>query len=344
MEPVMLNQRIGIALIGLGPAAQPHAKSLVDLASQVDVIWAVGRHVERGHRFIQQYPFPFTTEIMDALTDPRVNAVFVLTPPNTHLEISSLAFGAGKHVLLEKPLDITITRGEKIIAAARAANRRLGIVLQHRFRPASVRLKQLLKNHELGEVEAASLSVPWWRPQSYYDEAGRGRFDRDGGGVLLTQAIHAVDLFRDLLGVKTISLSRVKTTSIHAMESEDLVMALATLANGAPAMLYATTAAYPGFPERIEIIGTSGTAHLVGGALTVDYCDGRKETVRAEGKSGSGAAIMDFSHEAHRSLIIDFLDAIAADRDPTVTGEDALATQQLIASIIRADPENRHPV
>lgn len=340
----MITKRIGVAIVGLGPAAQPHAKSLGDLADRVDVVWAVARDPARSQAFLQQYPFPFTTRLDEALDDPRVEAVFVLTPPNTHLEIASLSFDAGKHVLLEKPLDITLERGERIIAKAHSANRRLGIVLQHRFRPASLRLKQLLSTRQLGEIQAASLSIPWWRPQSYYNEGGRGRFDRDGGGVLLTQAIHAIDLLRDLLGVQEVKFSQVRTTQLHAIESEDLVTTILTLVNGAPATLCATTAAYPGFPERLEIIGTAGTAHLIGGALTVRSHDGKEEIVAAEGKSGSGAAIMDFSHEAHRALIADFLSAVADDRAPLVTGEEALATQRLIAAILRADPSNHQPV
>jgi predicted dehydrogenase len=193
-------------------------------------------------------------------------------------------------------------------------------------------------------VEAASLNVPWWRPQAYYDAAGRGSFARDGGGVLLSQAIHAIDLFHSLLGVSRVVASQVRTTALHRMEAEDHVSALMELSNGAPASLLATTSAYPGSPETMQIVGSLGTATLSGGALTVAWLDGREEVVEAEGKSGSGAAIMDFPHDAHRALIADFAAAVAEGRDPVVTGEEALETQRLIAAIIRADPTNRQPV
>jgi predicted dehydrogenase len=334
----------GLAIIGLGPAALPHAKSLVDLKDKVDVIWAASRTKERTDEFSRSFPFPVTNTIDAAITDPAVNMVLVLTPANAHLEVAGKSFAAGKHVLLEKPLDITLQRAEEIVSSGRASGLTFGVVLQHRFRPASLRLRAALENNSLGEIQAASLRVPWWRPQSYYDEGGRGTFARDGGGVMLSQAIHALDLFRWLLPVENVVASQVRTTALHRMEAEDHVMSLMTLANGAPASLLATTAAFPGFPETLEITGSLGSAHLAGGALKLSWLDGREEKVEAEGKSGSGANIMDFPHDAHRALIADFLSATAEKRDPLVTGEEALITQRLIAAIIRADPSNTQPV
>jgi predicted dehydrogenase len=117
-----------------------------------------------------------------------------------------------------------------------------------------------------------------------------------------------------------------------------------TLTNGAPASLLATTAAFPGFPETLEIIGSRGAAHLTKGALQLSWLDGRVETAGSENTSGSGANIMDFPHDAHCALIADFLAAVAEGRDPVVTGEEALTTQRLIADIIRADPTCNQPV
>ncbi|MEP7452709.1 Gfo/Idh/MocA family oxidoreductase [Phyllobacterium sp. SB3] len=334
----------GLAIIGLGPAALPHARSLVDLSDKVDVIWGASRTKGRTEEFAQAFPFPVTNNIDAAIADPAVDIVLVLTPANAHLEIAEKSFAARKHVLLEKPLDITLQRAEQIVSSGRASGLTFGVVLQHRFRTASVRLRKALEDNSLGKIEAASLRVPWWRPQSYYDEGGRGTFARDGGGVMLSQAIHALDLFRSLLPVKNVVASQVRTTSLHRMEAEDHVTALMTLDNGAPASLLATTAAFPGFPETLEITGSLGSAHLAGGALKLSWLDDREEVVEAEGKSGSGANIMDFPHDAHRALIADFLSAVAEKRDPVVTGEEALATQKLIADIIRADPSNTQPV
>ncbi|MGW9333557.1 Gfo/Idh/MocA family protein [Bosea sp. NPDC055594] len=331
-----MTRKIGIAVIGLGPAALPHSRSLLDLAERVDVRHVVSRSQQRLDAYRQQFPFPGTTEIEAVLADPAVEAVLVLTPPSSHLAVSERCLAAGKHVLVEKPLELTAARGRELVAAARQAGKVLGVVLQHRFRPASQRLKAALDGGELGEVEAALLQVPWWRPQSYYDEPGRGTLARDGGGVLLTQAIHSLDLFRSLVGVSRVVAAQIRTTGLHRMETEDYVGALLETANGAPATLVTTTAAYPGHPERIEIIGRLGHAALVGGRLELSFLDGRRETVEAEGSTGSGANIMDFPHDAHRAVIADFLDAIESEGEPVVTGEEALASQRLIDAILLA--------
>jgi predicted dehydrogenase len=239
-------------------------------------------------------------------------------------------------VLIEKPLEVSLERASRLVGAAHRHNRRLGIVLQHRFRPASMRAREIIREGRLGPIEAAAITVPWWRPQSYYDEPGRGTFARDGGGVLLTQAIHSFDLFRSLVDVSEVVSAVATTTGLHRMETEDYVAALLRLRNGSPATLMATTAFYPGHPERIEIIGRLGSATINGGALQVAYLDGQMEAVASEGGTGSGASIMDFPHDAHRALISNFLDAIEQDRAPLVSGEEALATQQLIEAVLEA--------
>jgi predicted dehydrogenase len=327
---------IGVSLIGLGPASLPHAKSLLDLQDQVHVCWAATRRPERAAEFARTFPFRTTTDLDQAISDPAVDAVIVLTPPNAHLDIATRAFAAGKHVLVEKPLEVSVDKAAQLVEAGRRADRRLGVVLQHRFRPASLRLQAALASGELGEVQTASMTVPWWRPQSYYDEPGRGTLARDGGGVLLTQAIHTLDLFRSLVGIKAVVASRAKTTALHRMETEDFVTALVELGNGAPGSIMATTAFYPGYPERIEILGTNGVATVIGGALTLNLLGGHREEVASDGGTGSGASIMDFPHDAHRAVIADFLNAIRSGRDPRVSGAEALESQRVISEIVAA--------
>ena len=330
-----MTRKTGLAIVGLGPGALPHAKSLLDLADRVEVLYAVGRSAEKRRAFAAQFPFPVTTDLDAAVADPRVEAALVLTPPASHLDVARRFLEAGKPVLVEKPLELTSARAATLVEAAQAAGKTLAVMLQHRLRPASLRLKAALAAGELGAVQAASLSVPWWRPQSYYDVEGRGDYARDGGGVLLTQAIHSLDLFRALVGVSRVVAAQARTTALHRMETEDYVGALLETGNGAPATLMATTAAYPGAPERIEIIGERGRAALTGGSLDIAFLDGRNERIEAEGGTGGGANIMDFPHDAHRAVIEDFLDAMATGRAPSASGEDALATQRLVDEILR---------
>jgi predicted dehydrogenase len=328
--------RIGVAVVGLGAASGPHINSLLDLADRVEVRWAVSRSSARIDACRARAAFPTTTDIGAAIADPAVHAVLILTPPAFHLDLAERAFAAGKHVLVEKPLEVNLARATRLVAAGRAAGRRLGVVLQHRFRPAGQQLRGLIESGRLGTVEAASALVPWWRPQAYYDEPGRGTVARDGGGVLLTQAIHTLDLFRSLVGVRRVIAAQVRTTALHQMETEDYASALLELGNGAPGSLIATTAAYPGRPERIDIIGSLGSALLDGAAMHATFLDGTYAEHVSEEGTPSGAGIMDFPHDAHRDLIADFLEAITLDHDPRVPGEEALATQQLIDDILAA--------
>jgi predicted dehydrogenase len=325
---------IGVAIIGLGNALAPHAKALQDLAGRARVVHAVARNAGQRRSAAEVYGFPTSDDTAAAIADPRVDAVMILTPTNAHLEIAEAAFAAGKHVLCEKPLETTVARAERLVARGRRANCRLAVMLQLRFRAASRRLKALLEADALGEIQAATMTVPWWRPQSYYDEPGRGVKARDGGGVLMIQAIHTLDMFRWCLGISAVEAALVRTTSLHRMETEDYVSALVRLGNGAPGSIVATVAAFPGGPEQIMVIGSKGTARMDGSNLKVSFLDGTEDVVQDGVGSGSGSGFMAFSHEPHKAVISDFLDAIEQGRDPAIPGEEALATQRVIDTII----------
>ncbi|CAE6965379.1 Gfo/Idh/MocA family protein [Paraburkholderia domus] len=322
-----------VAIIGAGLAATPHALALNELRDEAEVIGVVGRSRERLEQFTDTYGFPVAESFDAVLKDPRVDAVLVLTPPHTHLEFVEQAAAEGKHVLLEKPLDVSLARAERTVVACREAGVQLGVVFQNRFRPAVQRLAALAKSGALGALAYAGVSLRWWRPQSYYDESGRGTYARDGGGVLMTQAIHSLDILTWLAGEVSSVVAATGTTSLHSMEAEDFASAALTFESGAVGHMLATTAAYPGFPERIELVGTNGTAVLEGGHLRVFFHDGRVDGFHDPSSSGFGAKPMDFSHTAHRDLLRDFFAAMREERAPLVTGDDALRVQRLIERI-----------
>jgi predicted dehydrogenase len=330
-----MTSRMVVALVGLGPAALPHLRSLQDLTDRIEFRYAFARRPDAERVLPYTGPVQLTDSLDLILQDPEVQAVIVATPPATHLEICKRCFAAGKHVLLEKPLEVNFERSGQLVELAEAAGLRLGLVLQHRYREASVALEKILQEGRLGEVQAASVRIPWWRSQAYYNEPGRGTMARDGGGVLLTQAIHTLDLFRSLVGIRSVKSAVVRQTKLHQMETEDYVSALLVLGNGAPGDLMATTAMFSGFSETIEIIGSLGSARLSGANLEVHFLEGSPFSIRSEGGTGSGANMMDFSHEPHRALLAEFMSSIQEYRDPKVNGRDALATQALIVELLR---------
>jgi UDP-N-acetyl-2-amino-2-deoxyglucuronate dehydrogenase len=330
-----------IALIGLGMAVTPHARSLLDLQDRVEVAYAFSRSEARRRAFTERFDFPVTGDLDRVFDDTSIDAVMILTPPNSHLDLVRRSAAAGKHIVLEKPLERSTERALQLVAAADMAGVKLGVVFQHRFREASEHLRTLLEGGALGDLAAITVISPWWRPQSYYDEPGRGTLERDGGGVLITQAIHTLDLTLSLAGPVAEVAAIAGTTGLHRMEAEDFAGAGLRFANGALGALMATTAEYPGFPERIELIGIKGTAILTAGVVTVHYHDGREERVGEEQGTGGGADPMAFPHDAHRALLTDFLDARDHDREPRVSGREALRVHRLIDAVLRASAERR---
>lgn len=330
-----------IALIGLGMAVTPHAKSLVDLKNRAEVAAAMSPSEPRRQAFAARFPFPTTGDIAAIASDRSIDAVGILTPPNTHLELVETFAAAGKHILLEKPLDITPARAEAIVAAGEKYGVTIAVVLQHRFKPAAEKLASLLQSGRLGTIVSCSTRIPWWRPQSYYDEPGRGSFARDGGGVLISQAIHTLDLMLSLAEPVAGRIAEVcgftATTAVHRMETEDYAASAVRFANGAVGVIEATTANYPGDVERIDFIGTKGSATLSGYGFAARFHDGSEDGFTPPPTAGGGGADpMAFPHDLHRAVWADFLDAIATKRQPRITAREALKVHRLIEAMLDA--------
>ena len=321
-----------VALVGLGMAVAPHARSLQELGDRVEVAGAHSPTPARREAFAARFGFPVCADLDTLVDDPTIGVAVILTPPRTHLPLVERFAAAGKHILLEKPLEADTARAEAVVAACERAGVTLAVVLQHRFRAAARALAARVGT--LGDIAAASVAVPWWRPQTYYDEPGRGSLSRDGGGVLLTQAIHTLDVFLHVTPPLEEVSAYARTTPLHRMETEDLACAALRFANGALGTLYATTANYPGSSERIEVIGTRGTAVVCGGRLDLHWHDGRHETVGEDAMHGGGADPMAFAHDAHKALLTEFLDALDAARPPASDGRTALAVHDLIDAVL----------
>ncbi|KAB1085530.1 Gfo/Idh/MocA family oxidoreductase [Neorhizobium galegae] len=329
--------KLKVAMIGLGMAAGHHARAVLDLSDRIECVAAFSQTAARREAFAAQYPIPTTGDLDAIFADKTIEAVLILTPPSSHLELVERCVAAKKHILLEKPLDISFERSEAIVRAAEQAGVLLAMVLQNRFRLAALKLDEIVRSGRLGQLIEASAAIRNWRPQSYYDVEGRGTMARDGGGVLLTQGIHTIDLLLSYAGTPKDVCSFVRTSPIHAMETEDLVTATFAFENGAIGTLNATTCAYPGLPERIELLGTHGTAVLTGDTLKAAFMDGTSITEGGEKTgSGTGANPMAFGHEMHRALIGNFIDAVRTGAPLRVTGEDALKAHRFIVEILAA--------
>jgi len=326
-----------IVVIGLGMAVKPHALALRDLAARVEVAAGWSPSAERRARFAATWGLPVADDLETLLADRSIDTALILTPPWAHGELARRCAAAGKHVLLEKPIEATLERAVETVAACERAGVKLAIVFQHRFRLGALRLAELIAGGRLGRLLSCSAQVRWWRGPDYFAQPGRGMKSRDGGGVLLTQAIHTLDLFLSLAGPVAEVSALHANSGLRRIDTEDVAAAALRFESGAIGTIDATSTAYPGYPERIELAGDKGSAVLEIERLRVQLMDGTVIEEGGTGGGGGGADPMAFDHAANTRLLADFLDAIDQNRAPRTNGRSALHVHRLIAAMLASN-------
>jgi predicted dehydrogenase len=322
-----------VALIGLGMVSGMFADA-IKKSDKVTLGPIFARREESRTAFLSAHPEmgAEAAASVDAIAaDPSVDFVIVTTPPDARTEIVETLGKAGKPILMEKPIERDLAAATSIVETCEAYDTPLGITLQHRARPEIADFRQ--RQDTLGPLISVENNVPWWRPQTYYDEPGRGTYARDGGGVLITQAIHPIDLMLSLTGPVAEVTAMCATSGFHSMEGEDFVVAGMRFENGAIGQLFASTASYPGHGETLTLHCENGSARMDRGKLIIDWQDGRIEELGEMAASGSGADPMAFKSDWHRFVIEDFADALTDKRPPMITGRSALEVHRLIEAI-----------
>lgn len=327
------------ALVGVGMVADMHVRAIANVKN-LELSGVFSRNKDRCETFAQKYGLN-TYSSLSEIAKSDVEYAIIATPPNARFDVIAPLIEAGKHILLEKPVARTFKDAQAVVNQCDQAGVKLGILLQHRMRKAAQILKENLSEGRLGTLTSVEITVPWWRPQSYYDAPGRGSYDQDGGGVLITQAIHTLDLVLQLAGPISRVQAMARTSKIHNMESENIVNAGLEFANGATGSLFATTTSFPGGPERITLHGTKASAILEGDTLLIRHHDGTETRHEGSADTGGGADPMAFTHHWHQAVIEDFTTAIAEDREPAISGRSALSVHALINACIRSSNEGR---
>ena len=274
------------------------------------------------------------------LADPGVDAVILCTPSGIRHDYAVAAAAAGKHVLVEKPIEVTMERGRAMIEACERAGVTLGVVFQSRFKPHPQAVREVVARGALGDMVLGSMAVKWLREAAYYRSADwRGTLAFDGGGPLINQAIHNVDMLLWLMG----DVARVRATATnrlhHDIEVEDTVVAQLEFASGALGVIEATTAAYPGSARRLELHGTAGTITLlddeVGEWALRDGTPAPGHEVAAATAFARATHVM-ADHRWHQLQIEDFVDAVANGRPPGVDGREGLRSLALVRAVYEA--------
>lgn len=335
-----------VGMIGLGMVAQTHVRALHD-AEGLQLAHVVARDADRVARFADEVARetgarPDAGTELDALAArDDIDFVIVCTPPDARADIVDALIAGRKPILMEKPIERTLAAATDLVTRCEAAALPLGILLQQRMRAPVQQLRAQLADARFGAIGAVEIRVPWWREQSYYDEPGRGSYARDGGGVLISQAIHTLDVALQLAGPVTQVQAMARTTALHAMEAEDHVSAGLSFASGAVGSLLATTAAYPGGPESIVLHGELASVRLESERVDIAWHDGRRERAGEVAGSGGGADPMAFTHAWHQAVIEDFAAAVQTGRAPAITGRSALAVHRLIDALTRSSQLGR---
>jgi len=333
-----MSSTVGFAIVGAGVIAPTHARALQEVP-EARLVAVVDKNPAAGAPFAERFGCDYHGDLAQALSRPDVDAVCICTPSGSHAALGCQAAQAGKHVVVEKPIEITPERADELIAACRRAGVLLSGVFQQRFLEGR-RLAEMAQSGALGKLHYLSASIKWYRPQEYYSHSEwHGTWSMDGGGVLINQAIHTLDLLR-WIGGEVESVRGECATIGHEMEAEDLALATVRFASGAWAMVQASTALYPGLPERLDVHGSEGTAILEGGKLTFVHLRGQPPQRAEAGWTGAASAAVD-DITGHRRQLENVVGAILGREPLLVPGESARDTLALVTAIYRSAAEGR---
>jgi len=329
--------RVGI--VGGGNISETHARAAAETAD-VAVVGVYGDNREKVAQLAGAHGARHHDTLESLLSHRPLDLVVIGSPSGCHAEQGIAAAQRGVHVLVEKPIDINAKRADDLIAAADRAGVKLGVCFQDRVKPAIVRLKEFLDAGKLGRPILADARVKWYRPPEYYGSSRwRGTLALDGGGAVINQAIHTVDLLLWLLGPVRRVYGRT-ATALHEIESEDTAVATFEFESGALGTFEATTSVYPGYPRRVEITGAEGTLVLehdqvVAADLKSPAADAAQayfETAERDANpSASSPVVSDVS--GHRKLIEDFIEAIRTGREPRCSGREGRRSVALVEAL-----------
>lgn len=350
MSSVQKKYRFGI--VGCGSIGPTHGAAIQQIPEEAELIAVCDLLTDRAKAMAQKFG---VARIYDAyehmLADKDIDIICVCTPSGMHADMSVAAMEAGKHVICEKPMEVTLEACDRMIAAEERTGKKLSIISQHRFDAATQQVKQAIVSGQLGKIVLADASVKWWRTQEYYDSGDwRGTWKLDGGGALMNQGVHTVDVLQYLVGGVDRLWAQTRMGAHQRIEVEDTAVAALSFSNGAIGSLTATTAAYRGLPVRIDIFGTEGSAVIEGDRLkmmvfkngqsvagdeaalhAISVAQGGTASVKDQAAQREAAAKQGtIWGDAHRAQFQNFLEAIRTNGKPLIDGRAARRPVEIV--------------
>ena len=331
-----------IGIIGTGAISLKHAQAIGSLPN-AELVGLFNPNPVSASKVQEKFSAPVFSNWEEFLALPEMDAICICTPSGMHLAPTLKAIEAGKHVFVEKPIEVTLDRADQLIQAAEAKNVKLGVVFQNRFSPDFIQLKDAVMAGVFGRILMGNAAVNWFRDSNYYSSSQwKGTIEFDGGGALINQAIHTLDLLLEVMGEVDSVFGKVKTT-LYPIEGEDMGAALINFKSGAMGTITAGTSLYPGYPERLEIYGTEGSAILEGGKLVEWNVRGQESPIRtSDFNSASGSSDPNaIGFELHAAQWKDFLQAIEIGNQPEVDGPKSRKSLELIRAIYQSSMEEK---
>jgi predicted dehydrogenase len=347
-----IDRPLGFAIVGCGMIARFHTRALADVPG-TRLAALVSRSSASAAKLLSETgspPCPTYTDLADALKQPDVDVVIITTPSGAHLEPSVLAANAGKHVVVEKPLEITPERCDRIIEACDRNRVKLCTIFPSRFGDANVALKRAVEAGKFGRLTLGETTCKWWRTQQYYDEGGwKGTQALDGGGAMMNQAIHNVDLLLWMMGRATHVCGFTAMLAHERIEVEDTAVACLRFANGALGVIQATTSVHPGYPKTIAVHGDRGSVLIEqDDVMRWDFTPEtdadravKEQFARKVGASGGAADPKAISHVGHARQLADFVAAIRSNREPLVDGREGRRAVEVICALYESAATGR---
>ncbi len=337
-----ISETIGFAILGPGIIADSHRKAIDANADLGARLVAVGHYnPDRCAEISSRFGVPCLAQ-EELLTHPAIDVVCICTPSGQHPAQTIAAAQAGKHVLVEKPMALDLADADAMISTCARAGVKLGVIFPRRANPVFQRIYNVIQTGGLGNLALGVVTIPYYRPQSYYDQADwRGTWALDGGGVLMNQGIHLVDVLVWYMG-DPVQVKAYADTLCRDIEVEDTLAATLRFANGALATITATTSAAPGFPARIDIYGTRGCIQLDGESIVRwGVADTAKATVERPEigiptSTGAGSDPKGIAPTGHIAIFRDFIEALRVDRPPLVDGAEGRRSLSAVLAIYQA--------
>lgn len=340
---------LGFGIIGCGMIANFHSKAIEDTRG-AKLVACFDKFPASADRLAKSTGCTAYHDLDEMLADPAIDIITIGTPSGAHMEPAIAAIRAGKHVIIEKPLEITLKRCDKIIAEAEKAGVLVSTIFPSRFHDSSITMKKAMNAGRFGKLTGGDAFVKWFRTQEYYDSgAWRGTWELDGGGALMNQAIHSVDLLTWLMGPVAEIRSQIALLAHKRIAVEDHAVATLRFENGALGIIEASTAIYPGYLKRIEIHGTTGSAMLEEEDLVKwDFAKSRVsdkkifEAMENQKSGGGGAADPTaIGHHGHARQFADVIKAIKKGTSPAIDGYEGRRSVEIILAIYKAAETGR---